>query len=226
MPNSPSTLPQRVRARMLAGLAILAISLMAIACSGQKKIPSNNFGSITAPPSATGTATPATNAASPSATPDQSPLAEFMVPKFNVSGNIIVKGIDPATNVMESPDNKDDVAYYDFSGRPGFGCTADGKCVNTVLAGHVDWYTGQVGVFWHMKDLSQGDEIELKLGDGTLYKYKVVANTIYKSEDAPIEQILGDTPQESVTLITCDGVFNKQLQEYNSRRIVRAIRET
>jgi LPXTG-site transpeptidase (sortase) family protein len=226
MATSPFTLARRVRLSALSGLAILALSIMAIACSSPKKIPSNNFGSITAPASATGTAASSPSSASPSATPDQSPLAEFMVPKFNVTGNIVVKGVDPATNVMESPDNKDDVAYYDFSGRPGFGCASDGKCVNTVLAGHVDWYTGQVGVFWHMKDLSQGDEIELKLGDGTLYKYKVVANTIYKSEDAPLEQILGDTPQESVTLITCDGVFNKQLQEYNSRRIVRAIRET
>jgi len=89
----------------------------------------------------------------------------------------------------------------------------------------VDWYTGQTGVFWHLKDLNEGDEVDLTLADGSVLKYQVVANTVYKDEDAPVADILSDTPQESVTLITCDGVFNKTLQEYNSRRIVRAVRE-
>jgi hypothetical protein len=56
------------------------------------------------------------------------------------------------------------------------------------------------------------------------YKYKVVANTVYKDEDAPIQEILGDTAQESVTMITCAGDFDPKSQEYNNRRVVRAVR--
>lgn len=222
MPKSPSTFVQRVRTGALTTLAILALALLA-ACTSGPKSSGQTFGSLTS--TAPAAATTTTAAATPAAAPDDSPVAEFMLPKFNISGSIVVMGVDPATNVMQSPANKDDVAYYDFSGRPGFGCPSVGKCVNTVLSGHVDWYTGQVGVFWHLKDLGEGDQVDLKLKDGTLYKYKVVANTIYKSEDAPVQDIIGDTPQESLTLITCDGVFNKTLQEYNSRRIVRAVRE-
>ena len=35
---------------------------------------------------------------------------------------------------------------------------------------------------------------------------------------------LGDTPQESVTLITCEGVFDRTAAEYDKRRVVRAVR--
>lgn len=215
---------------------LLALSLALVACSsgGKKTANTSTQGSTgvavssVAPGSATVSASGATAATTATATtsPDTSPLAEFMLPKFSVAAKVVVKGIDPATNTMESPDNKDDVAYYNFTSQPGYGCQSTDKCANTVLAGHVDWYTGQTGVFWHLKDLKEGDQVQLKLGDGTVYKYKVVSNTVYSDADAPVQQIIGQTPQESVTLITCDGVFNKTLQEYNSRRVVRAVRES
>ena len=224
------------RVLRLAGFPVLllALSLALAACSsGSKK--NNNLAqgsahsvTISAATQGTSSATAAASptAATPTTPPDTSPLAEFMLPKFNVTASVEVKGIDPATNTMQSPDNKDDVAYYNFTSHPGYGCQSSDKCANTVLAGHVDWYTGQIGVFWHLKDLKAGDQVQLKLADGTLYKYKVVSNTVYSDADAPVAQIIGQTPQESVTLITCDGVFNKALQEYNARRVVRAVRES
>jgi len=212
----------KIRATVCTLLASLLLVTLAGACSNGELGSNHTFGGL---PAASPSDTSATNVPTPVALPDQSPLASFSLPRFKVSGNIVVKGIDPATNEMQSPDNKDDVAYYGFSGHPGFGCASAGKCANAVLSGHVDWYTGQTGVFWHLKDLNEGDEVDLTLADGSVLKYQVVANTVYKDEDAPVADILSDTPQESVTLITCDGVFNKTLQEYNSRRIVRAVRE-
>jgi LPXTG-site transpeptidase (sortase) family protein len=203
-------------------LGALILVMFSAACSSGEGGSGRTFGDI---PTAGSAQTAATAVPAPAAMPDQAPLSAFSLPRFDVSGNVVVKGIDPATNIMQSPDNKDDVAYYAFSGHPGFGCPSAGKCANAVLSGHVDWYTGQTGVFWHLKDLKEGDEVDLTLQDGAVLKYQVVANTIYKSEEAPVADILGDTPQESVTLITCDGVFNKTLQEYGSRRIVRAVRE-
>jgi LPXTG-site transpeptidase (sortase) family protein len=220
MPIRHTMRSMSLRSFIFAALLLVAIGPMAIACS---KKPSQT----TQEPSivASATAGPTSAAATPTQPPDTAPLVEFRMPKFDVSGKVVVMGVDPATNVMQSPTNKDDVAFYDFTTHPGSGCQSQGKCANTVLSGHVDWYTGQVGVFWHLKDLKEGDEVDLKLADGVQYKYKVVANTVYPDKEAPVQDIIGDAPQESVTLITCDGVFNKQLQEYNARRIVRAVRE-
>jgi LPXTG-site transpeptidase (sortase) family protein len=215
---------QRIISRS-ALLLVLPLGLFALACSSNQ---------AAKPQAVTVTASPAATvaAATPTTPPDDSPLAEFQMhgaddgkgKPFDMTAKIIVMGVDPKTNVMQSPNNKDDVAYYDFTSHPGNGCSEANKCSNTVLSGHVDWYTKETGVFWNLKDMKNGDEVDIKLSDGTLYKYKVVANTVYKDEDAPIQEILGDTPQESITLITCAGDFDPKSQEYNNRRVVRAVR--
>ncbi|HTE84828.1 MAG TPA: class F sortase [Dehalococcoidia bacterium] len=214
-----------IRPIVVMALVALALAPLALACSRSQK-PGTQPEAVNAPPSAA-------TAAAPTTPLDDSPLAEFRMhgaddgkgKPFDMTGKIIVMGVDPTTNVMQSPNNKDDVAYYDFTTHPGNGCSAPNKCANTVLSGHVDWFTKQTGVFWNLKDLKNGDEIDVKLTDGVSYKYKVVANTVYKDEDAPVQEILGDTPQESVTLITCAGDFDPKSQEYNNRRVVRAVRE-
>lgn len=231
----------RLRATMLrrvGGLSfiVLLLPMLAIACStgnNNKKAAGTSPTAFSQPATvastsaanATGTSTTAA-AVSPTVPPDNSPIAHFLMPKFGIDANMVVLGIDPATNTMQAPNNKDDVGYYNFTSLPGTNCTGANQCPNTVLAGHVDWYTGQWGVFEHLRDLKAGDTVELKLTDGTLYKYKVVSNTLYPNNSAPVAQIIGKTAQPSVTLITCDGVFNKASQEYNMRRVVRAVRES
>lgn len=62
------------------------------------------------------------------------------------------------------------------------------------------------------------------LADGKTYSYRVSETHLYDSDTAPVDEIIGDTPVESVTLITCEGVFEKGSAEYNKRRVVRAER--
>ena len=45
---------------------------------------------------------------------------------------------------------------------------------------------------------------------------------VYGASGAPLDAILGDTPDESVTLITCEGTFANGA--YNNRLVVRAER--
>jgi hypothetical protein len=47
---------------------------------------------------------------------------------------------------MPSPDNAWDVAWYDFSARPGAGS-------NAVFSGHVDYHDVGPAVFWNLRDL-------------------------------------------------------------------------
>jgi hypothetical protein len=104
------------------------------------------------------TSTPAvarsTPTATPTETPDDSPMARLVVPKANINARFVTLGIIASTNTMDSPKTKDDVAYYDFTPRPTYGG-------NTVLSGHVDWYTGETGVFWDLKKVTDGDDIQI-----------------------------------------------------------------
>ena len=130
--------------------------------------------------------------------------------------SIVTKGLTPRRE-MEDPGGKDSLAWYNFSTLPGFGSKA-------VFSGHVDWFTGERGVFWFLRDLREGDEAEVHYSDGMKLVYKVIRVEVYGANNAPVEQITGPTDGDILTMITCDGVFSRSSGDYNQRRVVVAER--
>ncbi len=148
--------------------------------------------------------------------PSEAQIAGLAIPRFGVDAPIVVLSVDD-NGVMETPDGPLNVAWYDFSSRPGFGS-------NAVFSGHVDYYNYGAAVFWNLKDLEPGDVIEVRLQDGTVYEYGVFRRDQYKASDAPIQEIVGRTPNEIITLITCGGSFDPSVGQYDDRVVVRAER--
>lgn len=153
---------------------------------------------------------------------NESPITSISIPRFEIDAPVLIMGVDE-NGIMEAPDGPDDAAWYDFSAYPGAGS-------NAVFSGHVDWYnTGPDGgpgeaVFWHLKDLDQGDLIEVRLEDGTLYTYQVASREQVDPKTADVGAIVGPTQQELLTLITCGGTFDPDTRSYNMRVVVRAER--
>jgi LPXTG-site transpeptidase (sortase) family protein len=143
-------------------------------------------------------------------------IERLIIPTVKIDAPVVTKGVDDA-GVMQSPDNGIDTAWYDFSAQPGFGG-------NAVFSGHVDYIKIGKAVFWGLKDLNEGDVIEVHLVDGTVYKYAVNLKQQYDAATAPVDQIVGPTSVETVTLITCGGTFNRLTHQYDKRLIVRAER--
>ena len=145
---------------------------------------------------------------------------------------MITLGLDE-NNVMESPEEPCDVAWYDFTSNPGFGS-------NAVFIGHVNWYNlgsqgcrcdspggcGGAGpaVFRYLKDLVRGDLIEVRLQDGTVYQYRVTAREQVDPDTADISSIVGPTEKEVLTRITCGGPFDFSTRHYSERVVIRAER--
>ena len=144
------------------------------------------------------------------------PIERLVVEKAKIDAPVDVMGVDSA-GVMQSPANATDVAWYNFSAHPGFGG-------NAVFAGHVDYIRVGPAVFWNLKDVEAGDLIEVLLQDGTVYKYAVNFKQQFDAATAPVDQIVGPTPGETVTLITCGGTFNSATHQYDKRLVVRAER--
>ena len=169
-------------------------------------------------PGPIGTAT--TSVSAPSAS--NAPVARLIIEKIGVDAPVITLGVDE-NFIPEVPDNPNDVAWYNWSALPGHGS-------NAVLAGHFDWtVNGQpvIGVFYSLADLSVGDLIEVKLEDGTDYKYSVVGNLAVANDDSAAMDMMAPTPSDMVTLITCGGVWtpdpnNPLGGEYTHRQVVRA----
>jgi len=171
----------------------------------------------TAAPRATArpTATP-----KPAATPGPSliaaPPVRLLIPAIGVDAPISVKGLRPDA-VMDVPDGPEDVAWYNFTARPGMGG-------NAVISGHLDYRNYGAAVFWRLKELHEGDIVEVRLADGSVLRYQVSLRLSYDARLAPVPEIVGPTSREVVTLITCGGTFDSGSRSYSQRLVVRAER--
>jgi LPXTG-site transpeptidase (sortase) family protein len=151
-------------------------------------------------------------------TPSEAPIANLVIPRFEVDAPVVVRGVD-ANHVMQTPSGPKDVAWYDFSSKPGYGS-------NAVFSGHVDYIDYGPAVFWHLKDLNEGDLIEVHLDDGTVYTYKVASRQEVPADPPQdvLSAIIGPTQQDVVTLITCGGTWDYTTHQYDHRVVVRAER--
>lgn len=175
----------------------------------------------TTTPTGEPTPQPAARVAEPTPTPLPKPaegaqLARLIIPKAKVDNRLVTKGLTQRLE-MEDPGGKDDVAWYNFSTMPGFGS-------NAVLSGHVDWYTGERGVFWYLRNLQEGDEARIVYSDGMVITYRVMRVEVYGANSAPVAEITGPTELDRLTMITCDGVFQRSSHDYTDRRVVYAER--
>ena len=150
------------------------------------------------------------------APPSDAPIARLVIPAIDVDAPVTVKGVD-ANGVMENPDGPWDVAWYEFTARPGFGS-------NAVFSGHLDYAGVGPAVFWRLRELEQDDIVEVHLEDGTVYRYRVIAKDQVYAATADVGAIVGPTAQEIVTLITCAGTFDPVTGQYDQRLIIRAER--
>lgn len=220
--------------RRSAAALLVAASLLLAACGGDKK---DEGGGVSGPdgqtPTSAGAATAspdgttaAATAADPAGTATASGfpepkegvlLAKLIVPAAKVNHAVEVQGVNDKGE-MELPSGKDGIAWYDFSAFPGYGS-------NAVFSGHLDWFTGELGVFGRMRDLKEGDEASVELSDGMVMKYKVAKINTYEVKDLNqdrIAEITGPTDKDMLTFITCDGAFRGG--DYTQRRVIRAER--
>jgi LPXTG-site transpeptidase (sortase) family protein len=143
------------------------------------------------------------------------PPARLVIPSIGVDASVIVLGIDE-NNVMQAPQSGEQVAWYDFSAAPG-------SPGNAVMSGHVD-YSRAPAVFWRLRELKPGDRLLVYGRTGEEYRYTVGDVVSYRTAGPPVEQILGATTYEALTLITCDGTFDPNARAYDHRLVIRAVR--
>ena len=148
--------------------------------------------------------------------PSMAPVTRIEVPAIGINAPVVSLGILQG-GIMESPHTPVDVGWYRFSAQPG-------TTGNAVFAGHVDYARYGPAVFYHLRSLKSGDVINVTLEDGTKYAYQVVSSVIYDADTAPVQEIVGPTENQTITLITCTGVFDRSVLEYDKRLVVRAER--
>jgi LPXTG-site transpeptidase (sortase) family protein len=168
-----------------------------------------------APPTPAATVVPTITSAPPS----EALIESLIIEKIGVDAPVEVRYVQ-ADGLFPNPSGPEPVAWYDlgnysasFNGRPGFGG-------NAVFAGHVDYINYGRAVFWDLNKLETGDQVKVKLADGTVYAYSVVWNERYPQAEIPWDRWLANDGMDMVTLLTCAGGWDGS--DYSDRRAVRA----
>lgn len=131
--------------------------------------------------------------------------------------NAEIETIEIVDGVMQDPTGPWVVSWYKETARLG-------EIGNIVMAGHLDYWDVGPAVFYNIAQLAEGDQVKIVGEDGKTYVYEVDWVRNYDNANAPIQEIVGPTDEENLTLITCGGPFDYTNGVYLQRTVVRAHR--
>ena len=145
------------------------------------------------------------------------------IPSLNINKARVQEVGLTKSNVLDTPKNIADTAWYKNSALPGQGYGA-------VL---IDGHNGGVsrdGVFAKLDQLKKGDEIIIERGDGKKIHYNVMENNTESLKDANttgMKRLMTpfDTSKEGLGLITCAGNWVPRDKVFDKRILIRAIAE-
>ena len=127
----------------------------------------------------------------------------------------VVETREIVDGVMQDPTGPWVVSWYKETGRLGV------PDENVVMAAHVDYWDVGPAVFYNIRNLAEGDPVDLTGEDGNVYRYTVEWQKLFDADNAPIEEIVGPTDETALTMITCGGQFDYANGHYISRTVVR-----
>lgn len=149
-------------------------------------------------------------------TPDQFQAAglpvRLRIPAVGIDAVVERTGRDSEGKV-DVPKISRNVAWFDESALPG----QAGK--TSVVSGHLDDPVGPA-VFYKLRMLVPGDELEVTYDNGTRFIFVVEAKERYAYDRAPVQKVFGATPRRMLNLITCDGAWNAGQANYGQRLVV------
>jgi sortase (surface protein transpeptidase) len=164
-------------------------------------------------PANVGTAVP-----TPSVVPTAAQLAasapfRIEIPALGLSAPVMRLGLNTDGLVQVPPlANHNLAGWYDGSVTPG-------QRGSAVILGHVDSYTG-VSVFFAIKNLRPGDEINIVRADGSTATFAVDGVQKVVKATFPTNTIYGNVSYPSLRLITCGGPFNAANGQYLDNIVV------
>jgi len=141
----------------------------------------------------------------------------LVIPSISVNATVNGATVGPE-GTMPDPKGYFNAVWYDFKYHGGIGGYTDG---NLVLAAHVDCArchpggTSGLALFYYVKNLAAGAEIQYFSHDGSVHNYRVRSVASY-APGADWGAILS-TGAADMTLITCGGTWDPVAHEYSIR---------
>ncbi|MDT7785404.1 MAG: hypothetical protein QOF58_3823 [Pseudonocardiales bacterium] len=140
---------------------------------------------------------------------------ELRIPKIGAKSSLVPLGLNPDETVEVPPvEQPMQAGWYKLARTPG-------EAGPAILLGHVDGLK-QPGIFFRLKELVAGDEVEVSRKDGTTAKFRVRRTEQIAKDSFPTEAVYGETDEPELRLITCGGSFDQAAHSYRDNIIVYA----
>ena len=208
---------------LLVGTAVfssgLTATVMTIASNDHRRPPAARA-SITTPrraqPAAPAPTTASTTSTAPTSTttaPPALPPIAVAIPAIKVLAEVDPMGLT-ADGSLQVPTNFGRVGWWSGGHKPGEPGPA-------VLEGHVDSTKGPA-VFYALRQLKPGDEIQVVRDDHTTAAFVVDRLGSYPKDAFPSLEVYGPTDTPTLRLITCTGSFDRSVRSYRDNLVVYA----
>ncbi|HTC69988.1 MAG TPA: class F sortase [Acidothermaceae bacterium] len=93
------------------------------------------------------------------------------------------------------------------------GAPTPGQLGPAIIVGHIDW-GGHPGVFYRLRDLKPGAEINVTRANGSVAVFRVSSVQEFSKDAFPTKLVYGNTAYAGLRLITCGGAFDSKLHSY------------
>ena len=132
------------------------------------------------------------------------------IPSIGVDSDLIGLGLQ-SDGTMEVPSRGFPGGWYTGSPTPG-------ELGPSIIAGHVDW-NGSPGVFYDLKNMSDGDTIAITREDGSRAVFVATDVQRYPKSTFPTDTVYGDIDHAGLRLITCGGAYDAGASSYDDNVI-------
>ncbi len=141
----------------------------------------------------------------------------LQIPTARLDADVVWLTLAPDT-ALGAPDNPDVIGWWVDGPRPG-------ETGNVLMDCHVDYtdIAGNVGtgVCWSLRDVRAGDPILVQhFAAQETYVYTVRESTLVGAADPAALRYIQPAAAPVLTLVTCEGSFDRAAFEYSDRRIV------
>ncbi len=136
------------------------------------------------------------------------------IPAIGVDTEVEVVGV-MASGDLDTPQKHPwtNVGWYSTGPVPG-------QPGSAVMDGHLDRPGAFPAVFWHLRDIQVGNQIEVKMLSGKTLRFYVTQVEYYAPQHAPLEAIFGDGGGRYLNLITCAGDWISAEHQTTQRLVV------
>ncbi|MHA7181600.1 class F sortase [Arthrobacter sp. MDB2-24] len=150
----------------------------------------------------------------PAVLPASRPVS-LSIPSTGLTTELMSLGLQDDESLEVPPGEPGSPAgWYNLSPTPG-------ELGPAVVLGHVNATDGGPGVFAKLRDLDDGDTIDIVREDGSKATFQFQHGEQYAKDAFPTQEVYGNTEGAELRLITCDG-FDPETGQFDDNYVVYA----